>query len=181
MNKQKDSGNCINKVYEDSELKIKALSVDDVANELHNLTKVPTKMVNELFQTYGNVLNSILATALKQATDETESVEIEQLRRLISLCPLEERFIRTKDKVWAVRKHILNKNSKFFLEKDYSKIIKRDANQAFIESMMEIIRDKFTTLSLKDQDVYWQKSVVMLNCVARYKKFISKYNNNVIS
>jgi CII-binding regulator of phage lambda lysogenization HflD len=150
--------------------KIKALSEDDVAKEIKDINKMESKFTTEIFTSFSKGINSVLSVAMKQCTDESEIVEIEQLRRVLSLCPLEEKFIRTKDKIWAVRKHIINKNADYFLKKDYSKIIKRDSNQAFIESLMEIVKDKFSGMDIESQNIYWKKAAYLLNCVARFKK-----------
>jgi CII-binding regulator of phage lambda lysogenization HflD len=153
-----------------SDQQIKALSEDDVAKEMKDINQMAPKFTTEIFTSFSKGINSVLAIAMKQCTDESEIVEIEQLRRVLSLCPLEEKFIRTKDKIWAVRMHIINKNADYFLKKDYSKIIKRDANQAFIESLMEIVKDKFNDMNIENQDIYWKKAAYLLNCVARFKK-----------
>jgi len=152
----------------------KPLDEDDVRNEMKLIGRLPEKFTNDIFNSYSQGINSVLALVLTQCDDDEDAVEIEQLRRVIGMCPLEDKFIRTKGKVWAVRKHIINKNASYFLDKDYSKMIKRDGNQAFIESLMEIVKSRFTELSKADQDMYWKKAALMLNTVARFRKAMSE-------
>ena len=159
-------------VYVDKELG-QAKSMDDINIELKKIARLDVKFTNEIFRSYTNAINSMLALALKQSVDEDEAVEIEQLRRVIMLCPLEEKFIRTRDKIWGARKHIVNRNADYFLKKDYSKIIKRDANQAFIEALIEIVKNRFETLDDEMKEAYWQKAAYLLNCVVRFKKAIN--------
>lgn len=156
--------------YIDPDLKVKALSENDVENEMKDINRMDPKFTNEIFTSFSNGINSVLALALKECVDESEIVEIEQLRRILSLCPLEEKFIRAKDKIWAARLHILNKNEDYFIKKDYSKMIKRDGNQAFLETLTEIVKDKFTSMNQESKDIYWKKAAFLLQCVARFKK-----------
>jgi hypothetical protein len=153
---------------------IRALSEDDVRNEMKLIANLPEKFTNDIFVSYAQCINSILALVLKQCKDDEDVVEVEQLRRVLHICPLEDKFIRTKEKIWAVRHHIINKNAAYFLEKDYSNYIKRDGNQAFIESMLEIIKSRYNELSIVNQDMYWIKAAKLLNTVARFRKATSE-------
>lgn len=162
------------KAHHDPQLGVTALSDDDIVNEMKLISLLPEKFTNHIFNTYSQNITSVLSIVLKQCTDDDDAVEIEHLKRVLMMCPLEEKFIRSKDKIWAVRKHIVTKNARYFLDKDYSKIIKRDGNQAFIESLMEIVKVKFGELSLSDQNMYWNKAALLLNCVAQFKKEMKK-------
>ena len=114
--------------------------------------------------------------AKSQTTDDLEIVELERIKRLINFTPKDEKFIRSKGKVWAVRDHILNKDAKYFLEKDYSTIIKKDHNQAMLETLVELIKEKFENMNDKEQNFYWQKAALLLNCVVRYKRLIGDFD-----
>ena len=149
---------------------VKPLNEDDVLNEMKLIARTNEKVTTDIFNTYFRGIQSLLTAAAKQTKEETEVVEVERLRRLIGLMPIEETFIRTKDKIWAVRKRIMQQDADYFMNKDYSKIIKRDANQAFIESLMEIIKDRFEDMDDLSKKFYWCKAALLLNCVARFKK-----------
>jgi CII-binding regulator of phage lambda lysogenization HflD len=160
-----------------NESDVKPLTENDVLDEMKKIVKIPPKVLNEIFQTYSNTLTSLLSLAKQQCTDESDIVELERLKRVISLCPLEEKFIRTKDKIWSVRIQIIAKDSQYFIEKDYSANIKKDQNQIMMETLMELTVDKFSNMSDTHKEAYWKKLLVLLNLIARYKKAIIKYSN----
>ena len=156
---------------------VKPLNDDDVNNEMKLIEKMDKKFTNELFILFSNTLSSILSITLEKCSnDDSEYVEIIRLRRIINLVPVEEKFIRTKDKVWNVRKQILDKNEKYFIEKDYSKLIKKDHNQYFIETLTDIVKNRFDELNNAEKDLYWQKAAILLNCVGKYKKAVMEIN-----
>jgi len=153
---------------------VKPLSDSDVTSLLEKISQCDSKITNPLFIEYSNTLNSLLSIIVTQLEEESEIVELERVKRILSLCPLEEKLLRTKDKIWNVREHILAKNKDYFLNKDYSSLIKQDSNKAFIENIMEIIKDNFNDLSEKEQAAYWIKAKKLLNIVARFKKAIGE-------
>jgi hypothetical protein len=148
----------------------KPLTDAEVDEIMRRISRCDQKVITDIFEEFCNTLNSIIILVLKQLKDEREIVQLEQLRRVLNITPAFEKFIRAKDKVWAVRNHIVNKNAKYFLEKDYSSLIKKDSRQTFIESLMEIVRDNFEPLSDSEKDLYWRKASRLLNCVARFKQ-----------
>jgi hypothetical protein len=152
----------------------KPLSDDDVDEIRRRLAKADPKELNDIFNVHSQLLNAVLTTAIKQTKDEDEIVEIERIKRLINLAPIDERFVRSKDKIWNVRNQILEKNTQWFLDRDYSSLVKKDHNQATIETIMSIIRDKFHTLSKAEMDHYWNKAIALLQNVARYKKLVGE-------
>lgn len=159
-----------------SEEKLKPLSDEDVERTLQRIAKANVEELNDIYRTYANTINSMISVALKQTEDESDLVQLERLKRIINLTPEDERFIRSKDKIWNVREHILNKNAKYFLEKDYNPMFKKDHNQSMLESLVEIIKDKFDELDSDEQLFYWKKAATLLNCVVRFKKAIGEYD-----
>lgn len=160
-----------------SEEKIIPLTDEDCNKLMQKIIKVDATEMNDIFRTYSNTITAILTMVIKNAQDDEEIVEIERVKRIINFAPIEEKFIRSKDKIWAVRNHIINKNLKYFIEKDYSSVIKRDHNQAMLEAIIEIIKNGITKLSQEDLNFYWKKAAVMLKCVVRFKKAMGEYIN----
>ena len=156
------------------EFKFKQLTDDDVFEMVKKTLHVDPKKLNEIYQQYVNNLNSMLVMAKKQTDDETEIVEIERLKRFINMLPIDEVFMRGKDKVWNVRNHILNRNANFFLERDYSKVIKKDKNQVMMETLVEIIKDKYSHVSNEEMEYYWKKGAYALNCIIRFKQLVGE-------
>ena len=157
-----------------NELAIKPLSEDDIAAQKKRLLDADPKMLNDIYNTCLQVINSMLVMVMKQTDDDEEIVEVERLKRVINLSPLEEVFIRSKDKIWSSREHILNKNADWFLNRDYKNLIKKDHNQVFIETIVSLIKDRYNTLPLEDKDKYWEKALLLLRNIARFKKLVGE-------
>lgn len=160
-----------------TEEKIIPLTDDDCNRLMQKIIKADATEMNDIFRTYSNTITAILTMVIKNAQDDEDIVEIERIKRIINFAPIEEKFIRSKDKIWAVRHHILNKNLQYFMEKDYSAVIKRDHNQAMLEAIVEIIKNGIAKLSQDDLDFYWKKAALMLKCAARFKKAVGEYSN----
>lgn len=149
------------------------LSDNDVDKMMKRIANCNSSRLTNIFIEYSDTLTGIISLALAQAKasgDEDDIVEIERARRVIGFCPLEEKLLRTKDKIWNVREHIINKNTSFFLDRDYSGMIKKDGNKAFIEALMEIVKNNFTALNEKEQNQYWKKAKKLLRLVAEFKR-----------
>lgn len=166
---------------------IKPLTDSDVDNEMKRIGSLPVSKQNQvakIIQGYSNTISAVINmsktkvdTDLKTSTNRTDIedleeivVNLEQLTRILNLCPLEEKFIRTKDKVFAARQYILNKDADHFLNKDYSAIVKKDHNQAFIERMMEIVQESYRRFTPEELERYWIKAAELLRYVALYRK-----------
>lgn len=155
------------------------LTDDDVLAMQKKLVNVDPKQLNEIYNTYKQTLNSMLAIAKEQAKMENEEddiITIEHICRVLNLSPVDEVFIRSKEKIWHHQDKIINKDAEYFMEKNYSAMIKKDKNQAFLESLISIIKSKFKNLTKQQQNIYWAKSAALLNCVVRFKKLVGEYN-----
>lgn len=151
----------------------KPLSESDIDKARQLVYQLPADkqdQVNQLFRDYSNLVMTILSHAEATTADEEDKVEIDRLRRILGFCPIEEQFFRTKDKVWNVRHHILNRNAKYFLDRDYSSMIKKDGNQAMIETLVDIVKSKFDEMSTSEQDFYWRHAIQLLLKVTEFMK-----------
>jgi hypothetical protein len=157
-----------------NQLEVKPLSEEEIELQKKRLLAADPKVLTDIFNTCSQVINSLLVMVIKQTEDEDEIVEVERLKRVINLAPVEERFIRSKDKIWAAREHILNKNADWFLNRDYKNLIKKDHNQVLIETIVSLVKDRYNTLSKEDQDKYWEKALLLLRNVARFKKLLGE-------
>ena len=154
----------------DAEPEVKPMTDDDVNNVRKRLALLDEKELNYIIDTYSQVIKGVLTLAMKNTNDEDEIVELERLKRIINLAPKDELFIRSKDKVWAARKRIINRDIKWFLNRDYSKLIKRDSKQVMIETLINIAKNSYVKLDPEEQEMYWQKGFKVLQIVAQYKK-----------
>jgi hypothetical protein len=164
----------MSEVKQDDSFQAKPLSEADIEAQKKRLAEADPKELNEIFNTCSQVINSILVMVLKQTKDEEDIVEVERLKRVINLAPLDERFLRSKDKIWAAREHILNKNADWFLKRDYKGLIKKDHNQVLIETIVSLVKERYDSMSTEDREKYWQKAIMLLRNVGRYKKLIGE-------
>jgi hypothetical protein len=146
------------------------LSDDDIALARKRLASISANDLNYIVDTYTQLIKGLLTLAIKTTEDEEEIVEIERLRRLVNMSPKDELFLRSKDKIWAAREPIMQKNAAWFIERDYSSLIKKDSKQVMIETLISIIRDKYENLSNDEREIYWRKAIEILQIVAKYKK-----------
>lgn len=156
-----------------------SLSQNEVDNMINSFNNVDPDKINKILNNYSNCLSKMIAFTLsvvKKNGDEDEIIEIEHLKRIIALCPIEERIIRTKDKVWDSREHILNRNADYFLNRDYSNMIKNDQNQAMIETLIDSVKNNYNKLSKEEKEYYWNGTIKMLKYVIEFKKITGDYN-----
>jgi hypothetical protein len=146
------------------------LTDDDIDKARKRLASISAADLNNIIDTYTNLMKGIVTLALKSTEDEEEIVELERMRRIINMLPKDELFLRSKDKIWAARDPIMSKNASWFLERDYSNMIKKDSKQVMIETIISIIRDKYEQLSNSEREMYWRKGIELLQIVAKYKK-----------
>jgi hypothetical protein len=98
--------------------------------------------------------------------------DIDRLKRLISMCrnvcPL---FMieRCKDKIWIDRDHILKENEDYFLNRKFDEYIKKDQNQRFIETLIEMVHDGYHLLSPSEKKCLWKYIKQMLQDCMEFK------------
>jgi len=158
----------------DSDELPKPLSEEDVTREMKKLGALSSAQINEVCNGYANAIKQILQMVKSQLNTKTDIdyiTSIEQLLRIIKLAPAEELFIRSKDKIFAARHRILEKDADFFINRDYSQNIKRDEKARMIETLISIIQFKWRELSEAEKKIYWDKAHAILRIVLMYKKY----------
>ena len=151
----------------------KPMTDDDVMKVMSKLGHLSSKDLNEICDGYTNKIKYLITLGkrkLSSKTDEDELIEIDRLMRLINMLPKDEIFIRSKDKIWFARNHIMQKNIDWFLKRDYSKNIKKDHKQRMIETLIRLIRNQWSSLSEDEKEVYWDTGLEILGLVAKFKK-----------
>jgi hypothetical protein len=101
--------------------------------------------------------------------------EIDHLLRIIAICPKEEMFIRSKDKIWFARNKILKKNADWFLQRDYKANIKKDHKQRMIETLVNIVKTKYDILSPEEKEMFWNEAIRMLQLVTKFRQLTKDY------
>lgn len=146
---------------------------DDVAVIMRKLGNLDVKQMNDLFNGYVQQIKglvTIMKKAMNPREEEEELVELERLSRLINMVPSDEIFIRSYQKIWHARHHILAKDADWFLKRDYSANIKKDQKQTMIETIIRLIQSKYLGMTDAERVIYWNKGLEMLKLVATFKK-----------
>ena len=151
---------------------IKNLTDEDVEKELRDLEHCDQKALDAIYQDYSSALSKLIASIKKLAVEDDVIIEVDRLRRLANFLPKEEKFIRSKSKIWGAREKILSKDADYFLTKDYSLIIKKDHNQVMMETLISCIKDIYDDTTQEERDFFWGQAAVLLNCVIRFKQII---------
>lgn len=156
----------------------KPMSDEDVLEVMSRLSSLDAKEINAICDGYTQKIKGLVTyvkKSLNPKTDEDELVEIDRIMRLINMCPKDEFFIRSKDKIWHARYHILDRDSSWFLNRNYSASIKKDHKQRMIETLIRMIQGKWKKMSDEEQELYWEKAFELLNLVARFKKLTNEH------
>lgn len=153
------------------------LNDDDVDNEMRILADMPINQMKKLLNTYLQTINSIIVTSIHMCDDEDDAMELERLKRLVRFLPAEETFIRSKNKIWAVREQIKNRNEDFFLNIDHNKYIKNDRNKTFITNLLDIALNAQKRFSKREKDIFWNKVDTLLQCTIQFNKEKEKLLN----
>lgn len=155
----------------------KPMSEEDVMEVTSKLSSLDAKDINEICDGYSRGIKGLISCvkkSLNPKTDEDELVELDRLMRLINMCPKDEIFIRSKDKIWHARYHILDRDTDWFLKRDYSANIKKDQKQRMIETLIRMIQGRWKKLSDDEKELYWEKAFEILNLVAKFKKLTNE-------
>jgi hypothetical protein len=150
----------------------------DIADAKKKMASLNKAQIDMLCNTYVQQLKGIITNTKKKLDnrkDEEELAELDHIMHIISLCPADELFIRSKDKIWHARFRILNQDADWFLNRDYSASIKKDQKQVMIETIIKMAQYKFVEMSKEEQESYWMKAIEMLNIVSQFKKLTGEF------
>lgn len=154
---------------------IKPLDDSDIENERYRLAKLPKKKIDEItniFKQYKSQILGLINMLQKTVKDEEDIVEVERLKRLVNMCDDLEIFMRTKDKIYKSKTFILNKDAAWFINKKYDHLIKKDHNQAFIETLVSLIKDHYTAMREEEKNLYWSKAHMLIQAIEKYNTIL---------
>lgn len=103
--------------------------------------------------------------------DSPEFTTLDNLVRASELADPTTLIVKCKDKMWTSREYIQTRNERYFLDRDYNDLIKKDANQELIQSLVNLIKSGWKTLDVEEKDVIWQKTRTMLKAVIYFTKW----------
>ena len=157
-----------------SKAAVRALTWDEIVVMLNALPKDKQYELDKIFQKVSSTLMSLIMMTLKVTKEEDEIIELERIKRIVNMCPKDELFIRIKDKIWAVRQQLDAEDADYFLNKDYSAMVRRDHNQAFVEAMMEILKLRYYNSTAAEKKVYFAKGRILIAEVAAFKDLVGE-------
>jgi hypothetical protein len=111
-----------------------------------------------------------LITKTTDIKNEDAHIQIDQLKRILRICTVDEIFIRTWAKLWKVRDNILNKRADWFLGQDFKHIIKPDNKQVFLETIVKMAKQRHNSMNEAEREIYWRKGFSLLGCIAQFVK-----------
>ncbi len=104
---------------------------------------------------------------------EPHNMEIEWLHNKLALARSVDPLLiieRCKDKLWAYRNEILQRNTDFFVCEQFNQYVKDDENKTLLYTIINIIKRRFLELSNDEQATIWQLINQLLVGVVKYKK-----------
>jgi hypothetical protein len=158
-------------------VKFTPLDDDFKTSDLSSLTPEQLREVNKMFIDCNKLMKEIISKARSKLVgiDKYEA-SLREVNGLMTLAPAQEIFERCKDKFYAARVQIVERNADFFISHDYSDVIKRDFRQRFLESIIESILFLWKRkLSDAEKDELWEKIQSILMLILRYKKMVREY------
>ena len=149
--------------------------VDSVERRVNKLKNEDIDKVNKICEQFYHALLGLIATSRTFTKDDEDLAELDRIKRLLCLIPKFEVFIRVQGRLWHFREKILECDMDYFLNLDYSGAIKKDHKAKMIESIIGIVKDKFPKLSKADQTLFWQKTTLLLNYTAQFRKIVGNF------
>lgn len=125
-----------------------------------------------------DAFNREIAKLLRLADQKMPSLDMDQIRRLISLGKSSDPLLLidgSEDLLWQYKNEINAENDQFFLNMNYKKEIKHpdSISTEFIEKFIGALKTCYLTLSKNEKKVIWTCLKSMLKCVIEYKLLLS--------
>lgn len=127
-------------------------------------------IINDIITEFHSTIFKILKVCRKI---EPNNIDLEWLQSKLSLArDIDPLLIINKcaDKIWAHREYIITENSDFFLKNQYTEFIKNDENKSFLQSLVNLIKNKYTEISEQERKALWTLVKSMLGSIVKYKK-----------
>ena len=140
--------------------------------KLVDVGRFKAELLEEIYNEYYKHCMGVVDLITRTTKAESELVEIDQLKRILRICTVDEIFIRTWAKVWKMRDNILNKRADWFLGQDFKHIIKPDNKQVFLETIVKMAKHRHNTMTEAEREIYWKKGFSLLGCIARFVKLV---------
>jgi erythromycin esterase-like protein len=128
--------------------------------------------LEKIYSEYYKHCMGVVDLITRSTKDESELIELDQLKRIIRICTVDEIFIRTWAKIWKMRDNIMAKRADWFLGQDFKHIIKPDRKQVFLETLVAMAKNRHRHMTPEQHEIYWKKGYSMMGCIARFVKIV---------
>lgn len=128
--------------------------------------------INNIIRSHSETLASLLEQCAKHAVTKQETMHLDDARRKYRLCPIEERFMKTREIIWDIRNQIMTENIAELEKLDYSKYADNKEEADIIEEIVGILSVKYKTLTVAEKKEYWGLMKQLLKNVVQYQKLM---------
>lgn len=154
------------------------LTDDDIEKYRMRAKNVPAKVKDDVFRAIYKELILLLKMSSQHIAAQANvnvkaKSDIEQISRLLKIVPNDEIFYRLYPKVWAHREQIIKKDGAFFINHDYSKLVKDDSKKSMIINIIGIIKYEYDKLTDNDRESLWDHMLKILHQVATFLKAVN--------
>jgi hypothetical protein len=144
-----------------------------------SLNKNNKVKLNSIFDKYSKTLTELIKNVSDEIKNEEEKTHLDQIKRIIRLCPQEERLIQTKETLWELRNYILTRDHIGLKNIDPNDFINKNNNveeKEFILSIIDIIKSRYDEIKEERKNNYWTTLTILLQCIIEYKQIIGEYS-----
>jgi hypothetical protein len=131
-----------------------------------------------IFDKYSKTLIELIKNVSDDVKSEEEKTHLDQIKRLIRLCPQEERLIKTKDTIWDLKNYILKKDHLGLKKLDATQYMNKDntdEEKQFIISIIDIIKSRYDDLEENKKNIYWSLLTKLLQYVIEYRQLVKDF------
>lgn len=131
-----------------------------------------------IFDKYSKSLTELIKNVSDDVKSEDEKTHLDQIKRLIRLCPQEERLIKTKDTIWDLKNYILTRDHVGLKNLDATNYMNKDntdEEKQFILSIIDIIKSRYDDLEENKKNNYWTLLTLLLQYVIEYRQLVKDF------
>jgi len=131
-----------------------------------------------IFDKYSKSLTELIKNVSDDVKSEDEKTHLDQIKRLIRLCPQEERLIKTKDTIWDLKNYILTRDHVGLKNLDATNYMNKDntdEEKQFILSIIDIIKSRYDDLEENKKNNYWTILTLLLQYVIEYRQLVKDF------
>ena len=135
--------------------------------------------LNTIFDKYSKTLSELIKNVSEEIKNEEEKTHLDQIKRIIRLCPQEERLIKTKDTLWELRNYILTRDHIGLKNVDPNKFFNQNntvEDKEFILSIIDIIKSRYDEIKEDRKNNYWITLTILLQCIIEYKQIVGEHS-----